>query len=346
MNFASDNVTGIAPEILAAIAAANDGAMPSYGDDVITARLTARFAEIFEHEVAVFPVATGTAANSLALSALVPPWGVVYCHQDAHIATSENGAPGFFTGGAHLITLAAADGRIDAAILAGELDAKRRHGSAAGAVSLTQASEAGTLYKRAEIEAIAAVARAHGLHLHMDGARFANAVAALGCAPADITWRAGVDVLCFGATKNGALAAEAVVFFDPLKAADFADRRQRAGHLLSKMRFLSAQLEAYLADDRWLALAGHANAMARRLADGLVALPVASLCRPVEANEVFVDLPEPVIAAVLAEGFHFYRWGGGSTVRLVTAFDTTAAAVDDLLAAIARHGAGTNRPHV
>jgi threonine aldolase len=339
VNFASDNVAGIAPEILEALARANAGAAEPYGADALSAKLARRFAEIFEHEVAVFPMATGTAANALALAAVVPPWGVVYCHEDSHIATDECGAPEFYTGGAKLLGLPGAAGKIVPAAIAERLGERGVvHHAQPAAISLTQATEAGTLYSRDEIAEISELARRHGLALHMDGARLANALAALGSTPAEITWRAGVDVLAFGATKNGALAAEAVIFFDPAKAGDLAFRRKRGGHLFSKMRFLAAQLDAYLADDLWLRHARHANAMAARLAAGLAAVPGARLRYPVEANEIFVELPEPVIGGLLAAGFGFYRWGGPAStcIRLVTAFDTRPEDVDALAAAAFR----------
>jgi threonine aldolase len=339
VNFASDNVAGIAPEILEALARANAGAAEPYGADALSAKLARRFAEIFEHEVAVFPMATGTAANALALAAVVPSWGVVYCHEDSHIAADECGAPEFYTGGAKLLGLPGAAGKIVPAAIAERLGERGVvHHAQPAAISLTQATEAGTLYSRDEIAEISELARRHGLALHMDGARLANALAALGSTPAEITWRAGVDVLAFGATKNGALAAEAVIFFDPAKAGDLAFRRKRGGHLFSKMRFLAAQLDAYLADDLWLRHARHANAMAARLAAGLAAVPGARLRYPVEANEIFVELPEPVIGGLLAAGFGFYRWGGPAStcIRLVTAFDTRPEDVDALAAAAFR----------
>jgi threonine aldolase len=339
MNFRSDNVTGIAPEILAAIAAANAGTAPAYGADAITERMSARLAAIFEHEVAVFPVATGTAANALALAALTPAWGAIYCHEASHVQTDECGAPEFFAGGAKLLPVAGADAKlVPAAIEAALLERGVVHHVQPAAISISQATEAGTVYRPDEIAALAALARREGLALHMDGARFANAVAALGCSPAALSWRVGVDVLSLGATKNGALAAEAVVFFDPSKAAGFAFRRKRGGHLFSKMRFLSAQLDAYLADGLWLRNARHANAMAARLSAGLAALPGARLVHPTEANEVFVELPEPAIAALAAASFGFYRWGSGTsrTLRLVTAFDTDAGNVDAFIATARR----------
>ncbi len=342
MNFRSDNVSGIAPEILAAIAAANRGDAPSYGADAVTERVARRFGELFEHDVAVFPVATGTAANALALAAVTPPWGVVFCHEEAHIQADECGAPEFYSGGAKLVGLAGDHGKLTpAAIEARAIEPGVVHHAQPAAISISQTTEAGTLYTPAEVAALGDAARRHGLALHMDGARFANAVAALGCAPADLTWRGGVDVLSFGATKNGALAAEAVIFFDREKAADFAFRRKRGGHLLAKMRFLSAQLEAYLADGLWLDNARHANRMAARLADGLATIAGARLRHPTQANEVFVELPEAAIRAAAAAGFGFHRWGGESSacLRLVTAFDTAPEAVDAFIAICRRHAA-------
>ncbi len=334
MSFASDNVTGVSPEILAAIAAANEGTAASYGEDPITARVTERLAEIFEHEVAVFPVATGTAANSLALAALTPPWGAVFCHDQAHIAVDEANAPEFYSGGGKLLTLAGADGKLSAETIAKLLPGGLGvvHHAQPSAVSLTQATECGTAYRPAEIAAIAEIAHHHGLAVHMDGARFANALTYLGCSPAEMTWRAGIDALSFGATKNGALAAEAIVFFDKAKAVSLPFRRKRAGHLFSKMRFLSAQLDAYLTGELWLRNARHANEAAQRLARGLAQLPGARLRHPVEANEIFIELPEPVIAGLLEQGFKFYRWDG-PCIRLVTAWNTEAKAVDAMIEA-------------
>lgn len=351
MNFASDNVTGVAPEILAALAAANAGTAAPYGEDAVTARLQARMAEVFETEVVVFPVATGTAANALALAAITPPYGAIYCHEAAHINAEECGAPEFFTGGAKLVDLAGADGKLRPGDLVEIVDAARAggvHRVQPAAISLTQASDCGTVYSPEELRAIAEFAHAQGLSVHMDGARFANAVASLDLAPAELTWRVGVDVLSFGATKNGALAAEAVVFFNRALAEGFGFRRKRAGHLFSKMRFLSAQLEAYLAEDLWLRNAAHANRMAARLAEGLGRLAGVELVYPVQANEIFARLPEPVVAGLLADGFTFYRWDdapgddtAGQLVRLVTAFDTEPAAVGAFLAAAERHARAT-----
>ncbi len=338
MNFCSDNTTGVSPEIMAALAAANEGQAASYGDDPITARVEKAFRALFETEVAVLPVATGTAANAIALAPLCPPYGAIYCHREAHIEVDECGAPELYTGGAKLVALDGADGKFDAATLADALARAGKgdvHRVQPAAVSLTQATECGTLYAIDEIAEIARIAHDNGLSVHMDGARFANAAAAMGCAPADLTWRAGVDVLSFGATKNGALAAEAIVAFRPELGRELAFRRKRGGHLFSKMRFLSAQLEAYLADDLWLRNARHANRCAQRLADGLAAIPGVSLAHPTQANEVFATLPEAVIRGLEEAGFAFHRWGGenATTVRLVTAFNTREDDVDALVAA-------------
>lgn len=343
MNFCSDNVTGVSPEIMAALVAANAGTAMPYGEDEYSQRLTVQLAELFETEVTVFPVATGSAANALALSVITPPFGAIYCHPQSHINVDECGAPEFYTGGAKLVTLPGTNGKISAADLATTLSragAGVVHHVQPAAVSITQATEAGTVYKIEQIQQIAEVTHAHKLKLHMDGARFANAVVNLGCTPADTTWRSGVDILSFGATKNGAMAAEAVVFFDRDLADTFSYRRKRSGHLFSKMRFLSAQLEAYITNNLWLSNATHANQMAAKLTTELAALPEIKLCHPVEANELFIQLPHEVIAGVLADGFQFYRWEEGetmTTIRLVTAFNTKVEDVMALVAAVKHH---------
>lgn len=338
MNFASDNTGGIAPEIMAAIAATNHGNASSYGADALTQKLEAHLAALFETELKVFPVVTGTAANALALAMLTPPWGAIYCHADAHIHNDECGAPEFFTLGAKLLPLPGSQGRLVPETLAAALKHAgngRLNQVQPRVLSLTNATEAGTVYAPDRIAELSAVAHRHGLHVHLDGARFANAATACAGSPAELTWRAGVDVVALGATKNGALAAEAVVVFRPELAREFDYRRKRGGHLLSKMRFVSAQLLAYFTDDLWLRNAAHANAMARRLAEGLAALPGAEILHPVEANAVFVRLPESVAVGLRARGAVYYDWpaAGPGAVRLVTAFDTPAAAVDRFLAA-------------
>ncbi len=340
-NFKSDNVTPACDAIMAAIQAANSGSAPSYGGDEFTLGLQTLASEVFGREVAIYPVTTGTAANALALSEITPPYGAVYCHHAAHIVTDECGAPEFFTGGAKMIGFPSADGKISADQLASAIafaDDMGVHHVKPGALSLSQATEWGTVYERQEVSALTAVARQHGLPVHMDGARFANAMVHLGCTPAEATWQLGVDVLSLGATKNGALCAEAVVFFDPARARDFERRRKRAGHLWSKLRFVSAQLLSYLENGLWLANARHANAMASHLAEGLRSVPGASVLQTVDANEVFVALPEASVAALEQQGFEFYRWPlstppTGVAIRLVTSYATPQAHVDAFLAA-------------
>jgi threonine aldolase len=340
-NFKSDNVPPVCGDIMEAIVAANTGSAPSYGGDEWTRSLETAACDVFETEVAIFPVTTGTAANALALSQITPPYGAVYCHETAHIVTDECGAPEFYTGGAKMIGFAGHDGKIRPAQLAGAIALAQDmgvHHVKPGALSLTQATEWGTVYALNEVSALAEVAGQHGLPVHMDGARFANALAHLGCSAAEATWKRGVDVLSLGATKNGAMCAEAVVFFHLTQARDFDRRRKQAGHLWSKLRFVSAQLLAYFKNDLWLKNARHANAMASRLAAGLGKITGASLLQPVDANEVFVALPETLVAALEARGFGFYRWPmsqptQGVAIRLVTSFATTAASVDELLAA-------------
>ncbi|HEY4344110.1 MAG TPA: low specificity L-threonine aldolase [Parvibaculum sp.] len=340
MIFTSDNAFGVAPEILDAIARANVGTASSYGTDEITQRLQTRFAELFERDVAVFPVATGTAANALSLATLTPPYGAIFCHEDAHVNVDECGAPEMFSGGAKLVGLGGANGKIDADVFEEALKGYRKgdvHQVQPASLTLTQSTEAGTVYTLAELKRLAGLAHGRGIAVHMDGSRFANALVSLGCTPAEMAWKAGIDVVSFGATKNGALAAEAVVFFDPAKAADFAFRRKRGGHLFSKMRFLSAQLDAYLDGDLWLRLARHANAMAARLATGLAALDGAALMSPVEANEIFVRLPFATAERLRKAGAAFHPWpkrgdgAAGGTVRLVTSFATTEAEIDGFL---------------
>lgn len=334
MNFSSDNSYGVWPEMLQALADAAPGAAASYGDDEITARVRTRVSEIFARDVAVFPVISGTAANSLALATLVPPHGAVFCHAESHIAVDECGAPEFFSHGAKLVPVEGQGAKLAPEAVERALAHFRKgfvHHSQPCALSLTQSSELGTVYSPDEVRALSALAAKHGMKVHMDGARFANAIAHLRCAPADITWRAGVDVLSFGATKNGAFGAEAVVFFNPADAADFEYRRKKSGHLISKMRFVSAQLDAYLAESRWLRYAAQANARARRLADGLASVPGAEIAHPVEANAVFANLPDAIIAKLRGAGARFYDWSppknGRTLVRLVASFATPDADV-------------------
>ena len=337
MNFASDNAYGALPQIWAALQAADRGTALAYGNDAITKALSERFAELFECRVTVFPVLTGTAANALALACLTPPYGAVLCHRDSHIMTSECGAPEFFSG-AKLIGLDGADSKLAPQAIAEALEGLDGsvHSVQPRVVSLSQASELGTVYSRAQLAAISELTHARGLKLHMDGARFANAMAHLGCTPAEATWKCGVDVLSFGATKAGALAAEAVVFFDQAAAQDFAYRRKRGGHLASKMRYVSAQLEAMLEGDLWRSSAARANALAARLADGLKQVPDIEIAAPVETNMVFARMPVEQAARLRAGGAEFHDWlppkNGKALVRLAIAFATPEEDVTKLIA--------------
>jgi threonine aldolase len=322
MNFTSDNAYGVAPEILSALAAVNSGAAAPYGEDEITARLNRRFADLFEREVAVFPVFTGTAANALAVATLSPPYGAVFCHEQSHLMVDECAAPEFFSGGAKLVPLRGQDGKITAAAVEDALPHYRGgvHSPKPSVISVTQATERGTVYRPDEIAALSDAAHREGMALHVDGARFANAVAHLDCAPADVTWKAGVDVLSFGATKNGALCAEAVVFFDRGRAHEFEYRRKRAGQLASKMRFISVQLEAYLRDGLWLNSARAANSMAQQLARGLAALPGTQIAHAVEANGVFAYVPIALVEKLRAADVSFYEWEAPRNERVLLRF--------------------------
>jgi threonine aldolase len=347
MDFASDNAAGVAPAILDALVRANAGFAIAYGDDASTQRLEHRFSELFERDAAVFLVSTGTAANALALAHLSPPWGAVLCHAEAHAIVHECGAPEFFGGGLRLLGIEGEGGKLQPQAVAAALDRHfglRPHQLVPAVLSLTQASEYGTVYQVDEIAALAALAHERGMTVHMDGARFANAVARLGATPAEASWRAGVDVLSFGATKGGALAAEAVVFFDPSRAAAMAERRKRGGHLISKHRFIATQFEAFLADNQWLKLATHANRMADRLAAYLASIKLVPMW-PVEANIVFVLLPQVLHERLQAAGAHYYVIHTERTdpamvppgyvlVRLVTSFATTESSVDKFIALV------------
>ncbi len=347
MNFASDNGAGVAPEILEAIAASSRLNAPAYGADDFTARAAASLSDVFETKVDAFLVATGTAANALALSALVRPWEAVFCHEEAHIHDDECGAPEFFTGGAKLVGVPGEGGKVTPEAFSETLARFPRglvKSAQPGALSLSQATEAGTIYSVDEVAELCRIARAAGVRTHMDGSRFANAVASSGASPADMTWRAGIDALSFGATKNGALACEAVVFFDLALAANFAYLRKRGGHTLSKGRLLGAQMEAYLKGGLWLTLAERANAAARRLAERLSVAPGVRIAWPTEANEVFVVAPEAAVAAWRSAGAKFYEWStrslaanrapeaGEVLVRLVASFETEASEGERLAA--------------
>ncbi|HEY3528065.1 MAG TPA: beta-eliminating lyase-related protein [Nocardioides sp.] len=333
----SDNTAGVAPEILAALQAANTGSALAYGGDDLTAHLHDVVRTVFEHPTArAFPVTSGTAANSLALSASTPPWGAVLCHPSAHIVTAEGGATSMYGGGAVMQGVGGSHALIDPERLRSALDKVRwgdPHESQPSVLSLTLPSDFGTLYRPDEIAVLTGIARERGMRVHVDGARIANAVAALGCSPADVTWRAGVDVLSLGATKNGALSAEAIVVFDDRIADELVYRTKRAGHVTSKMRFQSAQVTAYLTDELWLRLAANSNQRMAELATELASLAPygVRLQERVDVNMAFVELPSTAIDALASEVL-FYRMSDTSA-RLVTSWQTTA---EDVAAAGAR----------
>jgi threonine aldolase len=341
-NFYSDNVSGAAPEVLRAIVESNAGDAAPYGADSYTQRLERRMAELFETEVDVCPVGTGTVANGLCTALVAAPFGAIYCADVSHLHGSECGGAEFWSGGnARSVPLPTVDGRLAAAALAEALEAGRLRAADVPprALSVTQGTEAGTVYSVEAVRSLAATAKEHGLWVHMDGARFANALARLGCTPAELTWKAGVDLLSFGATKNGALCAEAVVVFARPLAETLRYRRRRAGHLFSKMRFLSAQLLAFLEDDLWLRNARHANAMAARVRAGLASIPGVRFPHPTEINLVLAALPRPVWDGLVADGYSFSRRGAPreGIVRIACAWDTPVEAVDALVDAAHRH---------
>jgi threonine aldolase len=339
IDFRSDNTGRAAPEILEALIRANHDTALGYGGDEWTAALQRRFAEVFETPVRVFPVATGTAANALALAALGPSWGIVYCSEVAHINTAEANAAGFFGGGVKLAAVAGDHGRIDpdrlAEALAGIAPGQTHRGQPS-AVNLTQATDLGAVYTLDQLRAVAEVAKARGLRLHMDGARFANALARLGCSPAEATWRSGIDIMSFGATKNGGALCDAIVVFAPDLADGLAVQLRRAGQVWSKMRFASAQLIAYVENGLWLDMARASNTIAARIGAGLRDVPAARLLAPVEANEIFLELPSTAMDALEADGFQFYR-RSKSLARFVCRFDTTEAEADAFVASLTRH---------
>jgi threonine aldolase len=341
MNFRSDNESGAHPLIVKAVARAfASGPAIAYGADAWTQRVEQRLREIFERpDLIAHPVLTGTAANGLALACCAPPWGAIFAHPTAHIASEETNAPELFTSGARIFRIDGPNGKMDIEKLSEAL-AKPIYGVVhfpqPAVVSVTEASECGTVYTPEEIAAVATCARECGLKVHMDGARFANALAFIGCTPAELSWKAGVDVLSLGATKNGAMGAEVVIFFNSQLAREFEFRRKRGGHLPSKMRLLSAQLDAYFNDGLWLDNARHANAMARRLAAGLRSFEGTSLLYPVDANEIFTVLASHIHDALQAAGAQYHAWPsdqpGKRAFRLVTSFDTDPADVDSVLA--------------
>ncbi|MDK1490618.1 low specificity L-threonine aldolase [Sinorhizobium sp. 7-81] len=342
MIFSSDNWAGAHPAIAESLMAHAGGYASAYGTSELDRKVEKKFSEIFQRDVAVFFVGTGTAANSLALSSVNRAGGVVFCHREAHVNVDECGAPEFFSHGARLCPVDGASGKMNTSRLEAEIrrfPAEFIHGGRPMAVTLTQATESGTVYSLAEIDAIAAVAKSHKLPLHMDGARFANALVSLGTTPAEMTWKRGIDLLSFGGTKNGCWCAEALILFDPSKAQEMHFLRKRAAQLFSKSRFIAAQFDAYFSGDLWLNLARHANAMAARLADGISASARSRLAWSPEANEVFVILKQDVASKLQQQGAVFYDWhvpdhladslaGDEGLYRLVTSFATRSQDVD------------------
>ena len=327
--FGSDNYAGICPEAWRALEAANRGHAPGYGADDWTRAATQAIQRAFETDCDVYFVFNGTAANALALAALCRNTDAAVCHALAHVNVDECGATEFMSGGARLLPVDGPFAKLTPeGVAAKAVTPHDEHSSRPRAVSLTQATELGTVYTLAEVRALCDFAHARGMRVQMDGARFANAVATLGCSAADASWRTGVDVLCLGGTKNGLPGGEAMLFFDRDLADEFARRRKQAGQLASKMRFLAAPWLGILEEGAWLAHAAHANAMARRLAEGLRGVPGTRLLAPVEANGVFVDLPKQAIDALHAQGWRFYVFVGDTGVRLMCAWDTTPDVVD------------------
>jgi threonine aldolase len=333
VKFASDNVAGACPEVLDAILKANDGDRAPYGDDEISKNLQDKFSEIFEKEVIVFPTSSGTAANALALSTMTPSFGNIYCHKLSHINVDECGAPEFYTGGAKLVNLNGVNGKITAEELNKSISGKGVvHHTQPSSVSITQLCETGEAYELDEVKKISEIAHNHKLNMHMDGARFANALVSLDCSPAEMTWKSGIDVLSFGATKNGCLAAEAIIFFKPELVGNLPFLMKRAGHLLSKMSFVSAQLDAYITNEVWLRNAKHANAMGKKLSQGLDQHKNIELAYPTDANEIFVKIPKDIIDQLNSEGYTINddEWDG-KAVRLVTAWNTSLSDIETFL---------------
>ena len=336
--FASDNVTSACPEVMDAIVAANSGIAESYGDDNWSYNLKKKLTDIFEIDVSVFPTVTGTASNALALSGLAPVFGKIYCHELSHINTDECGAPELFTGGAKLIPMRGNNGRINVSELNQTIRGTGNvHVTQPAVVSITQSCETGTIYQVDEIVAISKIAHKHGMKVHMDGARFANALASLDVTPAEMTWESGIDVLSLGGTKNGCFAAEAVIFFKPDLVGDFPFLHKRSGQLLSKMRFISSQLEAYLTNDVWIRNARHANTMAKILSEGLDSFSNIKIAYPTESNEVFVYLPRDVIDYLNNAGYSINEEElDGKAVRFVTAWNSDLKDINTLLKTLAQ----------
>jgi len=340
LNFRSDNESPAAPAILDALVEANQGTAWAYAEDQWSERLDDAFSGLFGTPTTVLPVSTGTVANSIALASVTPPWGAVYCHRNSHIQNDECGAPEFFGGGLRLVPVDGPDGKFTAQELRRQIRANEGHGVHAylpSAVSITQSTEAGTIYLPDEISSICRSAEQHGMATHMDGARFGNAVVSLGCHPADVTWRAGVQMLSFGASKNGCFAAEALLLFGRSELKERAERiRKRSGHLLSKMRYVSAQLLAYIDDGLWLDLAGHANRQAACFAEAVSNHPEAALEYTVSANEVFVRWSRDGFQRLEAAGMQFLTWPGRDDLaRFVFSHCTSEAETAELCRALA-----------
>jgi threonine aldolase len=342
MAFQSDNIVGFSPGILDAMASISTGAMPPYGADPVTAGLRGAYGALFDHDLEIVPVVSGTAANALAIAAVSGPFNAVACYDNAHILQTENGASEFYTPGLRLLAVPGAEGKMDPAALEQVIAramAGRGSSHVPSGISLTQLSEAGTAYTLEEITALTAVARRHGLLVHMDGARFANALVRLNCSPADLSWRAGVDVLSFGATKNGTMCADAIVFFRPALAEGFKRRLKRSGHDLSKLRFISVQLAAYLQDGLWLRNARQANDCAQMLSQGLRRLAGVRLLFAVDGNIMFAAMPNRLVASLTARGVSLRVRSSdheNSIIRFVTSFESTRDEIQALLDLIAQ----------
>jgi len=331
--FASDNVTSACPEVMDALIEANSGIAESYGDDEWSYKLKNKLSEVFETEVEVFLAVTGTASNALALSALAPVFGKIYCHELSHINTDECGAPELFTGGAKLNPMKSVNGRIQADQLIEIVRGSGNvHVTQPSVVSITQSCETGTVYQLEEIRKISKIAQDNKMSFHMDGARFANALVSINASPAEMTWKSGVDVLTLGGTKNGCLAAEAIIFFKPEMVGNFPFLHKRSGQLLSKMRFISSQLNAYLTNDVWIRNARHANSMAKILSEGLNHFSNIKLAYPTESNEVFVHLPRDVIDYLTNSSYEINEEElDGKAVRFVTSWNTELKDIENLL---------------
>ncbi len=334
-NFRSDNETPVAAAIMDAMLEANHGTAWAYADDDWSKQLNRAFSELFRTEAIVLPVSTGTVANSIALACVTPPWGSVFCHTGAHILNDECGAPEFFGNGLRLVPVDGEDGKLTPEAVEKSVRANEGHGVHSylpSALSLTQATEAGTIYSIDEVKALCASAHALGMKTHMDGARFGNAIASLGCHPAEVTVKAGIDMLSFGASKNGCMAAEALVFFNQPELLATAERlRKRSGHLLSKMRYVSAQLLAYIEDGRWLEMATHANSQAAKIAAVIENHAEAELEYPVDANEIFVRWTREGFDYLQSQDIQFQLWPGRDDLaRFVFAHSTTDEEIEKL----------------